>query len=53
MLVYTTADGLGGLHNTCCETFEAAILGGFHFAELYESWRVEILMDVNCRSQFK
>ena len=36
MLVYTTTDSLGGLHNTCGKTFEAAILGGFHFAKLYD-----------------
>ena len=41
MLVYTITDSLGGLHNTCCETFEAVILGRFHLAELYKAWDVE------------
>ena len=33
MLIYTIIDRLGGLDNACCETFEAVILSGFHFAE--------------------
>ena len=54
MLVYTITDSLGGLHNTCCETFEAVILGRFHLAELYKSGNIEdacgyIMAEVNPR----
>ena len=40
VLIYTITDRLGGLSNACCETFEAELLSGFHFAEPYKSWYV-------------